>query len=151
MEQLEGVLHSTAADVAGTDVAVKDNFIQRVRDMDSAARQAFLAQLNDAESKVVEQLNKTLDAARFKPGWTPLSYAVIGATPQLSNSTCSLTSSPTHVSSACRLLAESGLAALAVRCLSQALQRRRSSRTCSPAKSRTCRRPCRRPCRCRRI
>ncbi len=92
MEQLEGVLHSMAADVAGTDVAVTDNVIQRVCDMDPAARQALLAQLNDAEAQVVEQLHTTLDAARFKPGWTPLSYAVIGATPQLCNSTRSLTS-----------------------------------------------------------
>jgi hypothetical protein len=39
----------------------------------------------------VEQLNTTLDAARVKPVWTPLSYAVIGATPRLCSSTRSLT------------------------------------------------------------
>ena len=80
VEELEGILHSMAADVAGTD-----DVLQRVRDMDPAARQAILAQLDDAESKVVEQLNTTLGAARVKPGWTPLSYAVIGATPELRN------------------------------------------------------------------
>ncbi len=40
--------------------------------MDPAARQAFLAQLDDAESTVVEQLDTTLGAARVKPGWSPL-------------------------------------------------------------------------------
>ncbi len=78
-------------DVAGTDVAGTDDVLQRLRDMDPAARQAFLAQLDDAESKVVELLNTTLDAARIKPCRTPLSYAVIGASPQLCNSTRSLT------------------------------------------------------------
>ena len=81
MEQLEGVLHSTAVnvagtdvagtdvagtDVAGTDVAGTDDVLRRVRDMDPASRQAFLAQLDDAESKVVEQLNTTLVAARVQ-------------------------------------------------------------------------------------
>jgi hypothetical protein len=42
VEELEGVLHSMAADMAGTD-----DVLQRVRDMDPAARQAFLAQLDE--------------------------------------------------------------------------------------------------------
>ncbi len=79
-----------AADLAGSDVAGSDDVLERVRDMDPAARQAFLAQLDLAESKVVEQLNTTLAAARDKPGWTWLSYAVVGATPRLCNSTRSL-------------------------------------------------------------
>jgi hypothetical protein len=86
VEELKVVLHIMAADVAGTD-----DVLQRALDMDPAARQAFLAQLDDAESKVVEQLNTTLSAARVKPGRTPLSCAVIGATPELCNSTRSLT------------------------------------------------------------
>jgi hypothetical protein len=37
VEQLEGVLHNMAADVAGTDFAGTGDVLQRVRDMDSAA------------------------------------------------------------------------------------------------------------------
>jgi hypothetical protein len=99
--------------------------------VDTAARQAFLAQLDDAESKVVEQLNTTLIAARVKPGWTPLSYDVINATPQLCNSTRSLTGFKSY----------SRLARFIVAI---------SSFMTKYAKSRPCRRPSRRPCRLRR-